>query len=195
MTAYQLHGHAIVSDDDKIADADGRMPAALRNHADWQRFQRALGRAVAVVLGRNGHLAHANLHGRNRIVVSSSASGMEKRDDAWWWNPQEASLADALAAAAPAGGIVAVPGGRRVFDLFLKTGYDEFHLVRARGVTLGDGVFLFSECAAGRSAEEVLTAHGYAPSPAEMIDAAAGVALTLWRGRSRLGFEATRGGR
>ena len=56
-------------------------------------------------------------------------------------------------AAAPRGGIVAVPGGRSVFDLFLEIGYDEFHLARARGVKIENGTFLFSECALGRSAE------------------------------------------
>jgi hypothetical protein len=58
MAAYAIHGHAIVSDDDKIADAHGRMPAALRNEADWRRFQDELDRAAAVLLGRRGHFAH-----------------------------------------------------------------------------------------------------------------------------------------
>ena len=75
---YRIHGHAIVSENDRIADAEGRMPSALRNPADWARFQRALDEAAAVVLGRKGHLAHPNRHGRNRIVVSTSAAGIEK---------------------------------------------------------------------------------------------------------------------
>jgi hypothetical protein len=184
--AYQFHGHAIVSDDDMIADAAGNMPGALVNASDWDRFQRELDKAVAVVLGRKGHLAHRNTHGRNRIVVSSTASGIEKRDDAWWWNPAAVPLADALAAAAPAGGIVAVPGGQAVFDLFLKIGYDQFHLTRARGVKLPNGIAVFSECASGRSAEEVLARHGLVPAPSDVLDAPAGVTVTVWRrGRTR----------
>jgi dihydrofolate reductase len=185
MAAYAIHGHAIVSDDDKIADAQSRMPEALRNKADWQRFQDALDRAAAVLLGRKGHFAHPDRHGRNRIVVSSAARGIERRADAWWWNPNEVPLAVALAEAAPRGGIIAVPGGQRVYDAFLKSGgFDEFHLVRAHGVTLGDGVFLFGDCAAGRTAEEVLTAHGHAPMPEQVLDRQARVVLTVWRGRS-----------
>ena len=116
---YEFHGHAIVSGDDRIADRDGVTPAALRNEKDWARFQAALDRAVLTVLGRLGHEANPNVKGRNRLVLSSSARGIERRADAFWWNPAEVMLDDALAEAAPAGGIVAVPGGRRVFDLFL----------------------------------------------------------------------------
>jgi hypothetical protein len=181
MTAYAFHGHAIVSDNDMIADADGHMPDALMNTSDWARFQRELGKAVAIVLGRKGHLAHRNIHGRNRVVLSTSARGIEKRDDAWWWNPAGASLDAMLAAAAPRGGIVAVPGGRLVFDHFLKIGYDEFHLARARGVKIADGIPIFSECASGRSAEEVLAAHGLVPTPSDVLDPPAGVAVTVWR--------------
>jgi dihydrofolate reductase len=178
---YRFHGHAIVSDDDMIADASGDMPVALVNAADWARFQRELDKAVAVVLGRKGHLAHRNVHNRNRIVVSSSARGIEKRDDAWWWNPATATIEEALAAAAPHGGIVAVPGGQSVFDLFLEIGYDEFHLVRTRGVKIGNGIHIFSECKTGRSAEEVLAAHGLVPTPSDAIDPPAGVIITIWR--------------
>jgi hypothetical protein len=179
--AHQFHGHAIVSDNDMIADAAGQMPDALMNPSDWGRFQRELDKAVAVIIGRKGHMAHRNIHGRNRIVVSSTAHGIEKRDDAWWWNPAGATLKDALAAAAPRGGIVAVPGGRSVFDLFLEVGYDEFHLARARGVKIENGTYLFSECASGHSAEEVLAGHGLVPTPADVLDGRAGVAVTVWR--------------
>jgi hypothetical protein len=56
----------------------------------------------------------------------------------------------------PRGGDVAVPGGQAVFDLFLKIGFDAFHLTRARGATLPGGRALFSGCDAGLSAEAVL---------------------------------------
>ena len=129
---WRIHGHAIVSADDKIAGPDGLTPASLRNEADWQRFQRALDDAAVTVLGRLGHEANPNAKGRNRLVLSSSAPGVERRADAWWWNPCRAPLEAALRQAAPGGGIVAVPGGRQVFDLFLDIGFDAFHLARAR---------------------------------------------------------------
>jgi hypothetical protein len=179
--AYKFHGHAIVSDNDMIADADGNMPERLINSSDFSRFQRELDRAGAIIVGRKGHEAHPDKHGRNRIVVSSSAKGIERRADAWWWNPAQASFEQALARAFPRGGIVAVPGGRRVFDLFLDYGYDEFHLVRMRGVNVPNGVPVFSECSKGRSAEEVLAAHGLVPAPGDVLDATARVAVTVWR--------------
>jgi hypothetical protein len=53
----------------------------------------------------------------------------------------------------PRGGDVAVPGGRVVFDLFLKIGFDAFHLTRAHGVRFSGGRTLFSGCDDGLSAE------------------------------------------
>jgi hypothetical protein len=185
MAGYEFHGHAIVSDDDMIADADGNMPEALTNAADWKRFQHELDRAVAVVLGRHGHESHANVHKRNRVVLSSQARGIERRPDAWWWNPAQASLAEMLAKAAPKSGVVSVPGGRRVFDYFLDTGYDEFHLARARGIRVPGGVPVFSECATGRSAEDVLAARGLTPYPVDILDAWAGVSVTVWQKQKR----------
>jgi hypothetical protein len=179
--AYQFHGHAIVSDDDRIADASGAMPDALRNAADWHHFQTALDLAVVVILGRKGHLAHPNVYRRNRLVLSSSAKGIERRKDVWWWNPAEAPLAEALAAAAPTGGRAIIPGGKRVFDFFLHHGYNEFHLARARGVKIPDGTPIFSECASGRTAEALLAAYGLTPRRTEILDADADVTLTVWR--------------
>jgi dihydrofolate reductase len=181
---YEIHGHAIVSDDDKIADAAGRTPSALRNPADWARFQAALDRAAVTIVGRLGHEAHPNIRHRTRIVLSASSSGIEHRAEAWWWNPAHAPLAEALAAAAPGGGMVVVPGGRRVFDLFLHLGFDEFHLARVRGVKLPGGIPIFSECSPQRSAEEILAAHGLIAEPSEILSAAAGLSVTVWRRRA-----------
>jgi dihydrofolate reductase len=178
---YDIHGHAIVSADDRIADRNGVTPAALRNERDWERFQASLDRAAVTVLGRLGHEANPNFRGRNRLVLSSSARGIERRPDAFWWNPAEASLAEALAKAAPAGGIVAVPGGRRVFDFFLAAGFGEFHLSRATRVAIPDGIPLFTEVLAGKSAAEILAAHGLVAEPTEILDPAASVEFTRWR--------------
>ena len=181
---WRIHGHAIVSADDKIAGADGLTPPQLRNEADWQRFQRALDGAAVTVLGRLGHEANPNVKRRNRLVLSSSAKGVERRVDGWWWNPADAPPEAALRQAAPAGGIVAVPGGRQVFDLFLGLGFDAFHLARARSVTIPDGIPVFSGVTAGPSAEALLAAHGLVAGEAEVLDVKAQVTLTRWHGRS-----------
>ena len=112
------------------------------------------------MLGRRGHEVNPNAQRRNRMVLSSSVDGIERRADAWWWNPADVPLDAALGRAAPAGGIVAVPGGRRVFDLFLDLGFDAFDLARAESVRIADGIPLFSAIAEGVPAGAVLAAHG-----------------------------------
>jgi len=176
---YRFEGHAIVSADDRIADASGLTPPSLRIEADWRRFQAALDGSAVIVLGRLGHEVNPNRMQRNRLVLSGAARGVERRNDAWWWNPVEATLADALRIAAPGGGVVAVPGGMRVFDLFLTVGYDAFHLTRVADVLVPDGTPLFSTIAPNRTADDILAAHGLQPGAPEEI--APGTRLTTWR--------------
>jgi dihydrofolate reductase len=183
--AWPIIGLAIVSDDDCIADAAGAMPAALRNDADWQRFQAELDASAVTVLGRLGHEAHGNARNRLRMVVSSGSPGLERRSDGWWWNPVRVAWPEAIAAVLPAGGRVAVPGGQGVFDLFLALGYAEFHLTRAKGVRVPGGRGLFSSVTAGRSAEEVLAGHGLAPGVTVEIDGQARISSTCWTGAIR----------
>ena len=178
---YRIEGHAIVSGDDRIADASGATPPALRNDADWTRFQRALDEAAVTILGRRGHEAHPNPKRRNRLVLSSSVQGVERRTDAWWWNPADLPLAAALRQVAPGGGTVAVPGGQSVFDYFLGTGFDSFHLARRATVMIPGGVALFSAIAGVVTAETLLAEHGLVAGSAEVIDSRAGVTLTTWR--------------
>jgi hypothetical protein len=180
---YHVEGHAIVSADDRIAAADGLTPATLRHPADWRRFQTALDAAALIVLGRLSHEANPNRHARPRLVVSSSANAIEQRPDAWWWNPARVSATEAFAAAAPAGGSIAVPGGHLVFDLFLKHGFDAFHLSRVALVRLPDGVPVFSAVADDMTADAVLASHGMTAEPSETLDRAAAVTLTVWRRR------------
>jgi dihydrofolate reductase len=183
MSSVEIHGYAIVSADDRIADAGGATPQALRNEADWAYFQAELDLAAVTVLGRLGHEANPNEKARLRLVLSSSAAGIERRPDAWWWNPARVSWTEAVAAVLPAGGRVAVPGGRQVFDLFLDLGYDAFHLTRAHAVRVGEGIALFSACDAGESADSVLARHGLEPGEPQVIDPAGPVSLTVWRRR------------
>jgi hypothetical protein len=167
---HRLVAHAIVSDDDRIADAD------------WERFQGALDAAALTLLGRASHVAAPNVRNRRRLVLSRRAKGLERRPDAWWLNPDEVPLAAALAELVPGGGLVAVPGGQAVFDLVGAAGFAEFHLARAHGVRLPGGRGLFAACEAGVPAADILAAGGLRPGAEDMIDPAAAVGVTVWRG-------------
>ena len=46
--AWDFHAYAIVCRNDCIADAEGGMPAALKNDADWAYFQAELTDAAAL---------------------------------------------------------------------------------------------------------------------------------------------------
>ncbi|MDE3174760.1 MAG: hypothetical protein KGM15_01455 [Pseudomonadota bacterium] len=181
-----IHGYAIVSDDDRIAGADGLIPPSLRNERDWELYQAALARSDLVVFARVSHDNEPNTRGDPRLVVSHSARGLERRADAWWWNPAQVDWAEVAARLLPDGGEVAAPGGQGVFDLFLKLGYDRFHLARARGVRLPGGRAIFSECDDAVSAEAVLTKYGLRLAERIELDAAQQVEMNIWR-RARMG--------
>lgn len=178
---WRLEAYAVLCRNDCIAGPDGLTPRALMNDADWDYFQRELDSAAVTLLGRVGHEVNPNRRNRRRLVVSGAAHGVERRADGWWWNPARAPLAQALAAVAPEGGKVAVPGGRRVFDLALAAGLDAFHLTRARHVAVDGGVACFSAVAAGRPVETLLDEAGLRPGPTVALDADAGFDLTVWR--------------
>jgi hypothetical protein len=178
----EVHGYAIVSDDDRIAAADGLTPLSLRNEKDWEYYQRALANSDLIVFGHTSHIAEPNTRGDRRVVISrAAAGGLEQRPDAWFWDPARVGWAEVAARLLPSGGEVAAPGGQGVFDLFLGIGYDAFHLSRAHGVTLPGGRAVFSACDAGLSAEAVLAEAGLAPSQTIPLDPAHGVEMTVWR--------------
>jgi hypothetical protein len=74
-----------------------------------------------------------------------------------------------------------LPRGQIVFDLFLKIGFDAFHLTRAHGVRLPGGRALLSGCDAGLSAEAVLASGGLRVSQKIVLDAEHGVDISVWR--------------
>lgn len=185
MKKIEVHGYAIVSEDDRIADTNGAMPPALQNDADWAYFQAELDRADWVALGRVSHEAMPNPKRRRRLVLSRQARGLERRAEAMWWNPLAQPWSEVGAALLPNGGRVATPGGQAAFDVFLAIGFNAFHLTRMRGVRLPGGRGLFAACDRGARAASVLAAAGLMPEAARTIDAAADVTLTVWRAENR----------
>ena len=182
MTAnLDITGYAIVSDDDKIAGADGITPPSLRNEKDWELYQRAQELANLVVFARRSHELEPNTHRSLRLVVSREAAGLEQRPDGWWWSPGRIGWPDVAARVLPTGGSVAVGGGQIVFDLFLAIGFDGFHLSRAHGVNLPGGRSVFSASGAGVPAAAVLEQHGLKLSERIPLDPAHGVEMTVWR--------------
>ncbi len=176
-----ITGYAIVSDDDKIAAADGLTPPSLRNEKDWELYQRAQEVANLVVFARRSHELEPNVDGRPRLVVSREAAGLEQRQDGWWWNPGSTGWPEVAARLLPTGGGVAVGGGQAVFDLFLMIGFDRFHLSRAHGLKLPGGRSVFSACDAGVPAAKVLEQNGLNLSKTIPLDPAHGVEMTVWR--------------
>ena len=176
----EIAGYAIVSDDDKIAGADGLVPASLQNEKDWAYYQAALARSDLVVFGHRSHDFEPNVRGDMRLVISRGPEGLEKRADAWWWNPERERWPEVAKRLLPNGGDVAVPGGQGVFDLFLGIGFDAFHLSRAHGVKLPGGRAIFSACEAGIPVETVLTRAGLRVSEKIALDPRHGVDTTVW---------------
>ncbi len=182
MTAnLDITGYAIVSDDDKIAGADGITPPSLRNEKDWELYQRAQELANLVVFARRSHELEPNTHRSLRLVVSREAAGLEQRPDGWWWSPGRIGWPDVAARVLPTGGSVAVGGGQIVFDLFLAIGFDGFHLSRAHGVKLPGGRSVFSAVNADVSAATVLEQHGLKLAERIPLDPTHGVEMTVWR--------------
>jgi hypothetical protein len=176
-----ITGYAIVSDDDKIAGADGLIPPSLRNEKDWELYQREQELAKLVVFARVSHELEPNIHKTPRLVVSREAAGLEQRPDGWWWDPRQTTWEEVAARLLPSGGTVAVGGGQVVFDLFLMIGFHGFHLSRAHGVKLPGGRSVFSACDAGVTAPSVLEQHGLSLSKTIPLDPAQAVEMTIWR--------------
>lgn len=170
-----VEGHAIVSVDGMIAAADGSMPPALRNEADWRIFQAALDAAALVVLGRLGHERHPN-PGRKRLVLTRSVATLE-RDPAdaltQFWNPAGLDIGEVLTELGISDGTIAITGGTGTFDLFLPL-FDRFVLAEVRELTLPDGIACFSK----GHPRLVLPGAGLEARDMELIDR--GVVQTQW---------------
>jgi hypothetical protein len=178
---YRIHGYAIVSDDHRLASASRERPPEFRSPAWREHFQAARDEAAVTVISQPFYMARANPTGRIHLVASNAVEGIEQRDGAWWWNSRAIPVEAALRRAAPVGGIAVIVGGRRVFDMFLGLGFDEFHLGRAKGVRLPNGYSVFSTVRLGLSPEDIMARQAMTAGPAEEIDPERGVSLTVWR--------------
>ncbi len=167
-SSLRIEGHAITSEEGMIAAADGLMPNSLKFPSDQKLYEEALDHASVIANGRLSYEWQKNSPKRRRLVLTRSVEGLAPdpgNPNARLWNPAGASLEEACAELGVDSGVLAVIGGPFVFSLFLKLGYDAFHLSHAPGVRLPGGVPVFLEQEASRSPEEVLAAAGLSGGP------------------------------
>jgi hypothetical protein len=175
-----IHGYAILSRNDCIADARGHLPAALMNDADWRYFQDELDLADLVIVGRASHEAAPNSKMRNRLILSRRVDGLQQLADGWWWNPDAVAWPAVIERLDLVGRRLAVPGGQAVFDYFLAIGFAAFHLSRALDVVVDNGRKVFGSGNQGISAEAALLGAGLEPRQPVVIDADAQVTLKIF---------------
>ncbi|WP_315779335.1 MULTISPECIES: dihydrofolate reductase [unclassified Bradyrhizobium] len=183
MTKLRLEGYVIVSADGMLADAHNVMPAALKFPGDAMFFSDALDSADLIVHGRNSYEDQPNSPKRRRLVVTRSVAGLAPDTEkplSTLWNPAGASFEAACAAAGVTTGTAAIIGGPVVFDMFMDR-YDTFFLSLAPHVSLPGGAPCFTEVGPGRSPQQVLTAHGFAPANQLMLDPDHDVCVTAWK--------------
>jgi hypothetical protein len=179
--AFRIEAFVIASADGMLADASGVQPTSLHFEADHRQFQEGLDHADAVVNGRHSAEGQPNSASRSRLVVTRQVSSVAPDPDnpkAWLWNPAGASLEAACAELGLSSGTVAVIGGPRVFSLFLKFGYDCFHLSRAVKVRLPGGMPVFGHEIFGGDPDATLAATGLKPGPRRRLED--GLTLTDW---------------
>jgi dihydrofolate reductase len=179
--AFRIEAYVIVSADGMLADANGVQPASLHFESDHRHFQDGLDRADAVVNGRHSAEGQPYSANRRRLVVTRQVAGLALDADnpnARLWNPAGASLEAACAELGLSSGTIAIIGGPQVYTLFLKLGYDCFHLSRAVKVSLAGGLPVFSRERYGGDPDATLTAAGLTARPPVCLEE--GLTLTVW---------------
>jgi dihydrofolate reductase len=179
--AFRIEAYVIVSADGMLADVSGVQPASLHFEADQRHFKNGLDQADVVVNGRHSAEGDPNALRRRRLILTRQVEGLALDPDnqkARLWNPAGASLEAACAALSTDSGTVAVIGGPQVFTLFLKLGYDCFHLSRAVKVRLAGGLPVFGRERFGGDPDATLTAAGLRARPARWLED--GLSLTDW---------------
>jgi dihydrofolate reductase len=174
--AYRIEAYVIVSADGMLADVHGVQPASLHFAADQRQFENGLDHAAAVVNGRHSVEGQPNSMNRRRLIVTRQVASLAADPDnpkARLWNPAGASLEEACAALGLNSGTIVVIGGPQVYVLFLKLGYDCFHLSRAVTVRLPGGLPLF-----GGDPDSALSAASLRARPQVWLED--GLTLTDW---------------
>jgi dihydrofolate reductase len=181
---FFIEGYAIVSGDGMLADASGVMPDEIKFKADQDYFQSGLDRAAAVIQGRHSHEGGPRADGRRRLVLTRQIASLGHdpvNPNTLLWNPAGLPLEDALRTLGVTAGAIGVIGGTDVFGLFLRRGYDAFHLSRTpRHIRLPGGRPVFPEVLLGRTPEEILTQNGLKPGAEKILDPVAGVSVTVF---------------
>jgi len=179
----RIEGYAVVCENDCIADATGAMPEALKTDAEWAFFQAGLDASDVIVLGRKSHEVTPNPKARRRLVLTSRVENPHREDERTvFWNPKHAAIDIPLKMFGGKASILAVTGGKAVFDYILgsEAGFTCFHLSRVQDVYLKDGTKVFSALeAGGATAESLLKAKGYEPGEWRQLDDVASV--VSWR--------------
>lgn len=180
---YSITGYAIVSSDGMIADSHSFMPDTLKIDADKEFFARELDHVDILVHGRHSHECQENSPLRRRLIMTRKAAGIApdyEYPNSLLWNPAGASLEEACRALGVTAGVVAVLGGTEAFDMFLREGYQTFHLSRAENAQLPGGRPVFSPVGPCRSPEDLLTHFGLEPGPNQVLDSASALTLVTW---------------
>jgi dihydrofolate reductase len=184
MRGLYIEGYAIVSANGMIADRNGHMPDRLKCDADARFFTEGLDSSALVVHGRHSHERQGPASDRRlRMIVSDRSLGFfvhPSIPNAWVWNPASMAFEKACRGMGVTEGKIAVSGGTAVFGLFLKIGFDAFHLSRAAKLVLPGGRPVFPEVPA-KTPEQVLSEHGLRPAPVQMLDREADVTLVSWK--------------
>jgi dihydrofolate reductase len=162
-----IEGHAIISQNGMIADANGEMPKFLQQEADWARFQAALDKADISVLGRKGHERHPNFKNRNRLVLTTADKSLVNEQNVTYWNEKITNFKVIVENLNLNNRIIAVTGGMSVFDVFLEIGYSRFILSIVEGKIIENGVPCFSK----GHPFEVLSQQGFYIKERQIIDA------------------------
>jgi dihydrofolate reductase len=172
MSLPRIEGHAVISREGMIAEADGSFPEAIKVEADQIIYHAALARADAIANGRHSAEVLPFSAGRPRLILTRRVAALRadpEKPHVINWNPAGASFAEAWRALHLDRGTLAVIGGTDVFGVFLAIGYDSFFLSRTSG-RVPNGRPVFPGVGVGVSPQEILQRSGYRLRTSRVLD-------------------------
>lgn len=180
--ALRIEGFAIVSENGMVADETGVMPASLLIDADQKFLSDGLDRASVVVHGSNSHERQPRSPYRRRLIATRRVETIGPTEDhplARFWNPAGLGLEEAAAELGVSDGTAAILGGTELYGAFLPL-YDVFNLSHIAGLEIPRGRPVFPQIP-GKTPQDILTMNGLVAGDRNVIDAARGVTMTIWR--------------